>query len=1357
MPGGSVLHLMPDHVNDSCFHLGHIRLRRFHSHLRVSAACLLILVAGFVMATAQCESDTVPPTFDGPTSESDGVLDENCFTHVEFAATVYDDCGINAMGVTLHPDVAGAPIVDQGTTLYEITQVNSTTVEVFLSLDVVGMQLAPASISLYIQATDLNGNSSTSTTATVDLSDAFAPAITALTVTPDDGIMGRIALGETAGEMVTVEVTAEDNCCIDLTDWLEGGAPIVFDAPGAWTWGPVTVTPDTSGLPSVMAISSTYYVYGLTAASTTPTATVTITDCCGTSASSSAAGSPIVDDEPPQSYIDYVYVHPEDDSPYTDATCSRTVLFSTAIMDNCALDLDSIDVSATAANADISNLAVTVTPSEVPGPDGEPLSVCMQATIEGSFVVSNLADCCATPTVEVSVSDEAGNQATWSSDDSPVACTIYVGTAPIVSAVSLTPDSDTLDEDCGVTFTYAATVSHPCTGTLTADDLRVEPHVTNGTVSGHSSLVEEDPEQPGTWLLSGSFRANCDGSLSGSSCAVLASVFVHANLCVGQERQELLIAHTEDSPVTITDSRNPTINGFELTTTSTDFEPEGTWVQYQATISDNCELNLDMPWISVTAEPIVTGAATVSTPTVTASPPSGVTTQATVSGGFMVSGFAGCSVDVEVTIMAVDGCARTVSESRTIRLEDQTKPSVGDVIFTPTDGTWDVSDSCEQGVDFVVIVTDNYCIDPANISVAPSAAGGAVKDLTVTKSPDSGTADEVIVTGSFIVYGLNACLASPSLTVNAEDCCGLVTTSTQVGPDIRDDIIPVIVWETAPPGEIQYVDDACSVTVPIAARITDNCCILPENVAIAIDEITGNANLSHTVSASADGDDVLVSGTVTVSDLSGCPATVRIRLDAQDCCGNLAAQLEGSFDVSDDIVPVVSALVVSNELVSDECCLATVTFVAEVTDNCCLSWEAVTVDVSLPTGNAVLETIDPHVSQIDANRVEIVGSADVRCLTSCPARVQVTINAVDCCGNSADTRTSKIDEGLVIDTSPPEAHDDPDGDEERSSGDGLDVRVDSADQHRIPVRENASVWIDLLSNDDDNCTRKSESNPCHCGAPLWIATCGSPDHGIVAVNGVVDAAHALGPIRYQPDQGYVGPDQFAYRSVDSCGNVSEVATVFLYVTPTTQIDDLELTACADRSVSFDLVGADPLVGDVDFAFSVRSGPLHGVLLGDVGEIEITASGSTVDEPGTATIHLIYVPAAGFVGRDSITIEFSDPFGSSGLSFVDVQVILCGAAVDALPQVSVEQGVTVHLVVPETFSAILSTDHEAVLLVSLETGEDYSGTVSVIWEEELGRFVLLVNTESLPLGRYEMTIPFGPGEAVVFIISVEEAE
>ena len=164
-----------------------------------------------------------------------------------------------------------------------------------------------------------------------------------------------------------------------------------------------------------------------------------------------------------------------------------------------------------------------------------------------------------------------------------------------------------------------------------------------------------------------------------------------------------------------------------------------------------------------------------------------------------------------------------------------------------------------------------------------------------------------------------------------------------------------------------------------------------------------------------------------------------------------------------------------------------------------------------------------------------------------------------------------------------------------------------------------------------------------------------------------------------------------------------------------------------------------------------------MLLGDLDAVEITASGSTVDEPGTATIHLIYVPAAGFVGRDSITIEFSDPFGSSGLSFVDALVITCGAATDALPTVLVQQGITLHLVVPETFLGILSSDHEAVLLISLETGEDYSGTVSVTWEEELGRFILLVNTESLPLGDYEMTIPLGTEEAVVFMISVEEAE
>ncbi len=86
--------------------------------------------------------------------------------------------------------------------------------------------------------------------------------------------------------------------------------------------------------------------------------------------------------------------------------------------------------------------------------------------------------------------------------------------------------------------------------------------------------------------------------------------------------------------------------------------------------------------------------------------------------------------------------------------------------------------------------------------------------------------------------------------------------------------------------------------------------------------------------------------------------------------------------------------------VVDANCEATVSFSLSVTDNCCIDDDDVAVSVMLTTGNAVLDNIVINKSQFSSTQVNITGTARVSDLTSCPATVAVTVNAVDCCGNS---------------------------------------------------------------------------------------------------------------------------------------------------------------------------------------------------------------------------------------------------------------------------------------------------------------------------------------------------------------------
>jgi hypothetical protein len=117
----------------------------------------------------------------------------------------------------------------------------------------------------------------------------------------------------------------------------------------------------------------------------------------------------------------------------------------------------------------------------------------------------------------------------------------------------------------------------------------------------------------------------------------------------------------------------------------------------------------------------------------------------------------------------------------------------------------------------------------------------------------------------------------------------------------------------------------------------------------------------------------------------------------------------------DDTAPMISTPVVSDELV-DGVCEATVTFSATVTDNCCVDVSGVVVDVTLPTGNAILGTPNITLMQVSPTEVSVTGDVTVSDLTGCPAIVEVTVNADDCCGNSADEVS---DTGDVNDISPP--------------------------------------------------------------------------------------------------------------------------------------------------------------------------------------------------------------------------------------------------------------------------------------------------------------------------------------------------
>ncbi len=101
------------------------------------------------------------------------------------------------------------------------------------------------------------------------------------------------------------------------------------------------------------------------------------------------------------------------------------------------------------------------------------------------------------------------------------------------------------------------------------------------------------------------------------------------------------------------------------------------------------------------------------------------------------------------------------------------------------------------------------------------------------------------------------------------------------------------------------------------------------------------------------------------------------------------------------------------------------------------------------------------------------------------------------------------------------------------------------------------------------------------------------------------------------------------------------------------MDDRYVTTVEDRSVSFELRAED---GDIDplhpdahpLRFVLMDGPHNGVLVGDLTDV-------LYEGPHDAVVALTYIPAAGYVGTDLVTIAVFDPFDETASGTVTIQI------------------------------------------------------------------------------------------------------
>lgn len=919
--------------------------------------------------------------------------------------------------------------------------------------------------------------------------------------------------------------------------------------------------------------------------------------------------------------------------------------------------------------------------------------------------------------------DLAGNSGSWSDDWSFTIDT----TKPAITSVSPTSLADADVGTVTITVTFDEDMDTSVDPTVAVEGLVSSSYTTTNYVWTDSrhftcqfTFVDDDEEAAGYYSVSGAQD-------------------------LAKNTMDPDTSHTVD-----VDTKNPTIASITSSTTDGYYNVGDT---IDVTVNFSEEVTLAGGTLDVTLD---TGVTVSVAPFASAMNGSGTytvgagdnscdldSTAIALNGGILQDNAGNDAVIVLPTTTITDGSDIVV---------DTTNPVINGL--TVSDETVDAN--CEATVTFSATVTDNCCVTPGAVTVLVTLSSGNATLGTPIVSKVQNGQGRVDVTGSVPVSHLDGCPATVQVTIDTVDCCGNSATQSSATGNVIDSITPSIAWTTSLPPSPQYTDANCLITIPIYATVSDNCCISAANVTKSI-VVTNNATVVDTVIITQiDDNHVRVSGDITVSALTGCPAVLTVGITGTDCCVNTNSWTS-SVNIYDHTIPVISNLVVTDYvLVSPDCCETVVPFVADVTDSCCITPAGITITAANPTDNATIhfsQAEDVVFVQISQGHVGIAGIVHISCLTSCPARVEVRIEATDCCGNDAIPVTSTETQGRVYDVTPPTAVDDPSGAGDTSAvlEPNMDVRLDDYGQYRLMVRQDTPVRIDVIANDTDNCSL------CTCCATIWINDIvAQPQYGTLKIETDHGDCNGGSIIRYAPNRGYVGPDRFTYRIVDACGNVSATATVYLDVIRQTVMDDIYLTTCANAAVSFDVTATDLWInpshpGEIPFVFTTASLPVHGVILGDLADISYAEHGRTTKQIESAMVKLTYVPAEGFIGRDTAGIRFADPFGGESTAAVDVLVSECNEAAER--SIVLHHGDLLPIIVPATFAAAYEAG-EKEWAIEGEDGGSHTEAISAKKDEHSSTYVLILDTGELTPGRYRATIGIGNGERVIFTVEVK---
>ena len=954
------------------------------------------------------------------------------------------------------------------------------------------------------------------------------------------------------------------------------------------------------------------------------------------------------------------------------------------------------------------------------------------ATWTLSNVTCNPSD--GTVTVTVDAQDRAGNAATQGSD------TITSdNTNPVIANVLITNDSIVTNDYVKDTDDVTITATVTDTNLLGGDTAYITGDLT-GLGSGAAVHPDTYDGTTATWTLSNVTCNPSDGTVT---------VTIDAQDRAGN-------AATQRSDTITSDNTSPVIANVLITNDSivtNDYVKDTDDVTITATVTDTNLLGGDTAYITGDLTGLGSGAAvhpdsydgTTATWTlsnVTCNPSDGTVT---------------------VTVDAQDRAGNAATQGSDTITSDNTDPEITNVLITNTTVS---TTMCIKDTDDVTItarVTDTNLVsgDTTYITADMSGLGSGA-----AVHPDS--YDGTTATWTLSNVTCNPSDGTVTVTVDAQDRAG--NAATQGSDTITSD-------NTAP-----TIDSITSTTIDgcYGAGKEINVTIhFSEDVTLSGGNLTVNLDSGGKVTIEPFGPRAWASGTYTVvaghnsCDLDVTSLVLAAGATLRDCPWNDADlslpvdNLAGNKDLTVDTTPpVISGVDVqgagiwfSNEDVSADCCVVTLDFRAHITDNCSVPYGNVNVTWALGVGSptAVVDNLvwRRQAGQTDIDVVDIIGTIDVRCVTGCPTTVVLTVTANDCAGNIATPLVSDSGTmGRVYDVTPPIAKDDPSGEDDTSAvlEPGMDVRRDDYGHYRLMVRQDTPVRIDVLGNDTDNCSA------CTCCATLWINDIvEQPQYGTLKIETDHGDCNGGTVIRYAPDRGYVGPDQFKYRIVDACGNVSNPATVSLEVVAQTKMEDVYATTCAGDPVDFSLSATDLWIdpnnpGEVPFIFSMTSAPLHGIILGDRSDVTYSEHGRTTKQIESAETSLTYVPASGFTGRDRLGVRFADPFGGASDAVVDIMTSQCAEAPARV--IRLHQGDALPILVPYTFAAAYEAG-EIEWSVEGPDGSAHSVAISASRDTTTGTYILSLDTTELPPGEYKVTIPLGSGEQAVFTVEVSE--